>query len=283
MPGTDDDRADVRPAPALTRRVQGRLARVAATVTPLRSRRVREHLQRSARARDRRRREGLEAKGDWSLSRPALHGLDDVLERHLDVEHGTFVEAGANDGYAQSNTYFLERARGWTGVLIEAIPALAQEAEATRPGSRVYACALVPPELEGSTVTLRYGGLMSLVRGAQGSEADEDRHLDDAFLLGSSASYDVEAPGRTLSSVLDEAGIGAPDLLSLDLEGYEPQALRGLDLGRHAPRWILVEALDPDAGRGPLEEILGDRYDLVGAVSPQDLLYRRRDDAQRSP
>lgn len=278
MPTTPENREEGAPARSLKRRA----ARVAATVTPLRSRRVRERLQQAARHRDRRRRRRLEGRGDWSQSRPALHGLDAVLEQHLDVERGTFVEAGANDGYAQSNTYFLERARGWTGVLVEAIPALAAEATAERPASRVFPCALVPPELEGDTVTLRYGGLMSLVRGARGSEVDDAQHLDSAFLLGSSASYDVEAPGRTLSSVLDEAGIGDPDLLSLDLEGYEPQALRGLDLDRHAPRWILVEALDPDAGRGPIEEILGTRYDLVGAVSPQDLLYRRRDVATAS-
>lgn len=31
--------------------------------------------------------------------------------------------------------------------------------------------------------------------------------------------------------------------LSLDIEGYEPQALEGLDLSRHAPRWMLGRSL----------------------------------------
>lgn len=44
-------------------------------------------------------------------------------------------------------------------------------------------------------------------------------------------SYQVEVPARTLSSVLDELGVSREiDLLSLDVEGAELEALRGLDL-----------------------------------------------------
>ncbi len=67
------------------------------------------------------------------------------------------------------------------------------------------------------------------------------------------------------------------DLLSLDVEGFEPQALAGLDLDRHAPRFILVEIHDIDSGRRPIEAVLGDRYVAVEQLSPLDLLYARAD------
>lgn len=35
---------------------------------------------------------------------------------------GFFLEAGALDGYYQSNTFFLERDLGWTGLLVEPNP-----------------------------------------------------------------------------------------------------------------------------------------------------------------
>src|SRR5438067_1783042 len=35
-----------------------------------------------------------------------------------------FVEAGAHDGYTESNTYYLARFRGWSGVPVQAIPEL---------------------------------------------------------------------------------------------------------------------------------------------------------------
>lgn len=53
-------------------------------------------------------------------------------------------------------------------------------------------------------------------------------------------------------------------------EGFEEQALEGLGLNRHAPRWILVEANDPDA----ISRLLGQRYDFVTALSHHDWLYR---------
>ena len=34
-------------------------------------------------------------------------------------EGGIFVECGGYDGYFLSNTFYLEKARGWTGLIIE--------------------------------------------------------------------------------------------------------------------------------------------------------------------
>ena len=84
----------------------------------------------------RRQRRAREARGDFSRSRPALHDLDRALEALLkDRPPGFFVEAGAFDGYVQSNTYYLERARGWRGLLVEPVPTLARAARRERPAS----------------------------------------------------------------------------------------------------------------------------------------------------
>ena len=60
--------------------------------------------------------------------KPSLNALDDKLAQYLDFNNGYFVEAGANDGFKQSNTFYLENARGWKGALIEPIPELYQSA-----------------------------------------------------------------------------------------------------------------------------------------------------------
>src|SRR4051794_4141832 len=72
---------------------------------------VRRRVLRARRSRKRARRLAAEAHGDFSLSRPALYGMAGRLDRHLDFDGGFFVEAGANDGFDQSNTYHLERQR----------------------------------------------------------------------------------------------------------------------------------------------------------------------------
>lgn len=143
---------------------------------------------------------------------------------------------------------------------------------AERPQATVIRAALVPFDFEGDHVRMRFGDLMSTVVGAH-----EDRwRTEMGTATGWRDAYEAEVPARTLSSVLDEVGAPEVDLLSLDVEGFEPSVLAGLDLERHAPRWILVEVHDLEAGRPPIEAILGDRYELHSALSPLDLLYRRR-------
>ena len=61
-----------------------------------------------------------------------------------------FVEAGAFDGYEQSNTYWLERFRGWAECLrVEPVPELYREAKRNRPSAKVFNCALGTEEQAG--------------------------------------------------------------------------------------------------------------------------------------
>src|SRR5688500_18902038 len=102
------------------------------------------------------RRRASEAVGSYRFSRTGAHCIDEQLERLLVLDGGFFVEAIANDVDNFSNTYFLDRSRGWTGVLVEGIPDLCRACVRHRPSSHVVNCALVPPEEEGSLVTMHY-------------------------------------------------------------------------------------------------------------------------------
>jgi hypothetical protein len=261
--------------PAVVPAWKSRLFYVLASWTPLRWRFVRERAfaaQHWVLRWDRRRRE---RRGDWSRSMPALAGMDVRLGELLG-SGGTFLEAGGNDGYTQSNTYYLEKALGWTGALVEPIPSLARVAEVNRPEARVVCAALTEPAQSGVPVRMRFGGLMSIVAGARGDDGADGDWVARSSTRGEAGSYVVDATGITLSEVIDLLHLEDIDLLSLDLEGYEPTALAGLDLDRHAPRWLLIEAHDEDA-RASVEAHLGERYERVGRFSAMDELYRRAD------
>ena len=174
--------------------------------TPLRSVRARRGIRALQRAHARWRRERAERRGDDTYSRPAAHDLESRLHRYLPAP-GFFVEAGAYDGYLESNTYYFERFCGWTGVLVEPIPELYRLAKKQRSRSRVVNCALVSPEQAGRPVRMRYAGTMSIVEGARGSQHADAAYLDSALLFRHDG-YEVQAPGRTLTEVLDE--VGAP-------------------------------------------------------------------------
>jgi FkbM family methyltransferase len=240
---------------------------------------VRRSIWRARRWVDLRQRRRREARGDFSRSYPALSDLDRQLEALFDRDGGFFVEAGGNDGIFQSNTYALERKRRWRGILVEPEPELARACALARPGSTTVRAALVAADFREPEVTLRFGGSMTLVVGAR---ADDEAWVASAHARGQEApAHEFTAPARTLSSILDEAGAPEVDLLSLDIEGYEAQALAGLDFDRHAPRFILVEMRDPTTDGDPIEAVLGDRYQRFRALSDFDILYARADEARR--
>jgi FkbM family methyltransferase len=161
---------------------------------------------------------------------PALDNLDRKLLGYLKHREGVFIEAGANDGISQSNTWFLETYRGWSGLLVEPVPSLARMARRFR-RAKVFNVALGPIGSDGQKLTLFENDLQTTpVKGA-GSKTDSNQ---------------IDAPLRSLSSLLDEAGIDKVDLFSLDVERYEIEVLKGLDFARHRPKFILVETAKLD-------------------------------------
>lgn len=232
---------------------------------------LRNRVLRSRLKRERDQRAAAEKKGDDRLSRPALHGLDVKLGSIVGREGGFFVEAGAHDGFTQSNTYWLERFHGWQGLLIEPLPELAAEARLSRPGAVIAQCALVAAETDEQTVRMRAGDLFSMVKGARPATWTRN-----GTFLGWRDEYELDVEARTLSSLLDEIHAPEVDLLSLDVEGFEVSALEGLDLERHAPRYIIVEIHEPEQRKPGVDALLAERYAEHGWLSPVDILYVRR-------
>jgi FkbM family methyltransferase len=262
--------ARTTPIVELRRRAQIEITR--ATTRALRFLRVRDPIVRWRLRRARARRAAAEALGDDRLSHPALHELDVKLNAIIDRDNGFFVEAGAHDGFTQSNTYWLERFRQWRGLLIEPMPELAAEARLSRPRATIVACALVSAAETRQQLRMRFGDLMSMVDGARESDWPAL-----GTVLGWRDQRELDVDARTLSSLLDQVDAPEVDLLSLDVEGFEGPALEGLDMARHAPRYVLVEIHDRDRDRPPVDAVLSQRYAEHSWLSPVDLLYVRRD------
>ncbi|MEX2546209.1 MAG: FkbM family methyltransferase [Chloroflexota bacterium] len=204
----------------------------------------------------------------------ALNELDTKLESYLDIDGGFFVEAGANDGIDQSNTAYFERRRGWSGVLIEPIPRLAEQCRANRPRSIVIETALVESDFPLSTIEMTDCGLMSSVMGAMRDETARAEHLRVGAEIQGLSPVNLVVRARTLDSILDQVKPDRFDLLSLDVEGFELQVLRGIDLHRWAPKFVLVEARFRDEID---THMLGTGYKMIEELSHHDVLYRRGD------
>ncbi len=208
-----------------------------------------------------------------------LDGVDRAVYEYIGTDPGIFFEAGANDGVDQSNTCHLERVRGWTGILVEAVPRLAELCASNRTAI-VHQFALVPPELSGSTINLTDVGLMSFVQGSRGSAEKDQTFLETGMAVTGLSSAPVSAIGITISEVLERNGNPQIKFMSLDLEGYELDALNGLDLTRHQPSWILVECssgLNYDISA--VADLIDSHYELCAKPGYHDYLFKRRNDA----
>lgn len=206
-------------------------------------------------------------------ARKGLNNIDKKLEKYLNsIEKGFFIEAGANDGVKQSNTYFLENIKNWSGVLIEGVPDLYKKCKENRKKSHVYNCILVADE-EIKKMDINYADLMSVVSESQLNNSDyiqlglKVQNID--------SGYKVSVPARTLNSILSENNICNVDFFSLDVEGYELEVLKGIDFNKIYIRYILVEILDYK-DKAKIDDFLKKYYIEIDRLSEHDYLYARK-------
>lgn len=205
------------------------------------------------------RRRLCESCGSYKYSKVSLNGIDDKLVPYLNFNGGFFIEAGANDGVSQSNTYFLERALGWRGVLVEPVPRLFKKCRRNRRNSVVFNCALVSPENEGTDVSICDMGARGLL-----SRVSEGKSASDGVV--------TRTCGRTLTSILTELEVEQIDFFSLDVEGYELEVLKGMDFSRFVPSLILIETAQVEK----VDKSLFPYYERVAQLTHHDYLYQSK-------
>jgi FkbM family methyltransferase len=139
---------------------------------------------------------------------------------------GYFVDVGANAPREGSQSFALEQ-RGWTGVLVEPQPALAERLKRERSAKVFLACS--SRRDAGKTLTLYLAGIQTSLR-------------PDFYVAGMKREGTAEVPVMTLDQVLDDAAAPRPlDFVSIDVEGHDMEVIEGFDLNRWRPRLLLVE------------------------------------------
>jgi FkbM family methyltransferase len=151
-----------------------------------------------------------------------------------DRKGGFYLDVGCAWPIKSSNTYYLEENLGWTGIGIDALDDYADGWATARPKSRFFSYLVT--DVSGGTGTFFKAQNTGL------SSTDRER------VMGwyKEEPLKVEIPMITLDDLLDREGVSKIDLLSMDIEGHEPAALRGFDLDRFQPELIVTEGNSPE-------------------------------------
>jgi FkbM family methyltransferase len=136
---------------------------------------------------------------------------------------GYFLDVGSGDGVTHSNTFVLEQ-KGWTGICVDPFP--------TNVGGRT--CEVVREVVfdeAGKTVKFHTAGELAGIADTL-----------DTWKPIAAQSPEVEFTTTTLGDILERAK--APrhiDYMSLDIEGAELEALRGLPLDKYTFGAMTIE------------------------------------------
>jgi FkbM family methyltransferase len=163
------------------------------------------------------------------------HGEDALLDLIFkDQERGFFIEVGCIDGRRFSNTLTFEE-RGWKGICVEAHAGYIESLKTNRPNSIICQCAAGEADEDAIFYANARGSLSTLDK----SKEAQFQHNYGAYFSGFEEQHVKKV---RLSTLLDAYQVGEIDILSLDIEGYEVEALKGLDLSRHRPKVLVIES-----------------------------------------
>jgi FkbM family methyltransferase len=171
-----------------------------------------------------------------------LYSQDDeetLIRAFFQDRHGSFfLDVGAGDPIRHSTTYFLEKHLGWTGIAVDAVAEYAGAYAQKRPATRFFSYFV-----------------------ADKSDTSHDFFVseDRSFSSGwgtdpRGGAYEKrKVPTIALNDLLGREHVHRVDFLSMDIEGAEPAALAGLDLGQYRPELACIEVSSPENGRAIAE------------------------------
>jgi len=184
-------------------------------------------------------------------------------------EKGVFFDIGAHDGVSYSNTYYLEKELGWTGICVEPQNENYQKLAQNRNCICVHGCIF---ETSGEKTFLQVNGPSEMLSGLL--ETYESRHLQRAKAevaqYGGSIEL-IKTMAYNFNELCEQHNLHHIDALSIDTEGSEERILRSIDFDAIDITALVVEN---NYGSTSTKEFLESKgYTLKHVIGYADEIY----------
>jgi FkbM family methyltransferase len=186
----------------------------------------------------------------------SINNLDKKLLKYLNFKNGFYIECGANDGVNQSNTWYFEKVLNWRGILIEPNKTSFKNLKNNRSSKNIFKnVALVSEDFKNKNEEIYL------------SENNLESKLTN---IANPLSQKVAT--ETLNNILKELNVNKINFFSLDVEGYEEEVLKGLNLNIFDIDYILIETNNFDKINFMLKNC---NYILQEKLSFHDYLFKK--------
>jgi len=181
--------------------------------------------------------------------------VENIIKRR---RRGVFLDVGAHDGVTFSNTYYLEKNLGWKGLCVEPNPSSYARCIRNRTCNVVNKAVLegprgkaefIIPEGEGVVE----GGLEQLCA-LKGHV--REKSLKEDFATQYAKQRTIVVDTTSIMNLLNENQMHVIDYMSIDVEGYELDILKGIDYDKVKVRFLTVEHGNDEGYRKEIHDFL---------------------------
>lgn len=155
-----------------------------------------------------------------------------IIDNYLHhVSEGFYLDIGCNEPVKLSNTFSLY-CRGWKGLCVDANENIIKKYKKVRPNDIAY-CSAVSDSTEEKTYYEFEGSAVNTL----------DENVIDEWKKNWKFKSERKITPKTLNSILEELQLTNQhiDLMSVDVEGFDLNVLRSIDLVKYTPTLIVVE------------------------------------------
>ncbi|XP_052788471.1 uncharacterized protein LOC128223220 [Mya arenaria] len=202
------------------------------------------------------------------------YGQDIYVDKLLEQKrNGFFIELGAHDGESTSNTLYLEKERGWTGLLIEANPVVYEKLLKKNRNSYTLNCC-ISNDLPEMTFTM--ASYLSSSNATM--SASQRRKIKSAGIGHTDKNYGKTAvvACQAFQDIMSAIGVHHVDFFSLDVEGAELYILQSIDWNRVNIDVFVIETDMSDEYRDDIIRFMKKQgYEHIGPFHYDDVFRKR--------
>jgi FkbM family methyltransferase len=156
---------------------------------------------------------------------------DIFIDWLLNKRNGSFIEFGACDGIHISNTYFLEKYRGWSGILLEPAKIWHNKLKVNRPNCIIdFRCVS-----HSSNHKINFYENANPVYSSYKNNYSKKK----SYIVETVSLNDIILQYR--SFLEEKSNQNNIDFISIDTEGSEYEILKNFDFIKYSPKIIIVE------------------------------------------